>query len=261
MTTAAMTAPRFEMGRVVNLTFGAIGRNWLVFGLLALLLSAIPQGLVAWFRTELIASRAPGTITTTTSLFVGGVTSLVAMAGMVIMQAAMAHGVISDLNGRKASFAECLQTGLRFALPVLGILALMILGVGLGCILLIVPGVMLFLAWMVAVPAEVVERTGVFGAFSRSAALTRNHRWSLLGLYAIYFILSLILSMAVLALSGGFQAAAQMIAARAPLVLAVTAVIQVVQTVIASAGTAAIYYELRSIKEGIGPEALASVFD
>jgi len=33
------------------------------------------------------------------------------------------------------------------------------------------------------------------------------------------------------------------------------------RAVIASAGVASIYYELRSIKEGIGPEALASVFD
>jgi hypothetical protein len=31
--------------------------------------------------------------------------------------------------------------------------------------------------------------------------------------------------------------------------------------IISSAGTASIYFELRSIKEGIGPEALAAVFD
>ena len=124
-----------------------------------------------------------------------------------------------------------------------------------------VPGVMLALAWMVAVPAEVVERTGVFGAFSRSAALTRNHRWSLLGLYAVYFILSLILTLTLLALTGGFQAAAQVVSRGSPALLAVMAVLHVIQSVIGSAGIAAIYYELRSIKEGIGPEALAAVFD
>ena len=38
----------------------------------------------------------------------------------------------------------------------------------------------------------------------------------------------------------------------------ITAIIYVV---IAAAGIASIYYELRVIKEGIGPEALAAVFD
>ncbi len=265
MTATTMGAPRFEMGRVVNLMFGAIGRNWVVFGLLALLLSAFPQGLFQLVQTQITVSRlavdgSPPQFNFSGSLLVL-VGVAVSIAGNVIMQAALVHGVIVDLNGGKASFGDCLKTGLRFALPILGVGFLMALGIVAGALVFFVPGVMLALAWMVAVPAEVVERTGVFGAFSRSAALTRNHRWSLLGLCAIYVVVAWILSAAILAMSAGVQTAAQMIASRTPIVIAVTAIVRVVEAVVGAAGIAAIYYELRSIKEGIGPDALASVFD
>ena len=44
------------------------------------------------------------------------------------------------------------------------------------------PGVLLALAWSVAAPVLVMERTGVFGAFTRSAELTRNHRGAIFAL-------------------------------------------------------------------------------
>jgi hypothetical protein len=45
-----------------------------------------------------------------------------------------------------------------------------------------------------------------------------------------------------------------------PVILA-SALAQMINAILSAAGTASIYYELRQIKEGIGPEALASVFD
>jgi hypothetical protein len=41
----------------------------------------------------------------------------------------------------------------------------------------------------------------------------------------------------------------------------VLTVLQIIQSLIAAAGVASIYYELRSTKDGIGPESLAAVFD
>jgi hypothetical protein len=38
-------------------------------------------------------------------------------------------------------------------------------------------------------------------------------------------------------------------------------VITVASTLISYTGLAVIYYELRRLKEGVGPEALASIFD
>jgi len=51
------------------------------------------------------------------------------------------------------------------------------LGVMVGFLFLIVPGVILAICWLVSAPVLVVEKVGVFRAMERSLALTRNHRW------------------------------------------------------------------------------------
>ena len=43
--------------------------------------------------------------------------------------------------------------------------------------------------------------------------------------------------------------------------LVITAIAQAGSQLLSSAGVSSIYYELRSIREGVSPEALASVFD
>ena len=103
------------------------------------------------------------------------------------LQAAIVYGTIADLNGRRAAFGECLSSGLRnwFWLLLLAIGSWRSRRVRLhaadrprrAC---------MAVAWIVAAPAQVVERTGVFGAFSRSAELTRGHRWPIFGLLVIY---------------------------------------------------------------------------
>jgi hypothetical protein len=167
---------------------------------------------------------------------------------------------VSYLNGRAASLGACLTTGLRYCLPLIGLMLLMWLAVGFGFLLLIVPGAMMAVAWAVAIPALVVERTGVFGAFSRSADLTRGRRWAVFGLLLLYFILSEVVRQVLVNLYGAVFAAANQQAALLHQ-LPVNGVVQVSFSVIASAGMAAIYYELRAIREGVGPEALAAVFD
>ena len=68
------------------------------------------------------------------------------------------------------------------------------LGIFGGAILLLVPGLILAVMWSVVAPACVVERTGVFGAFSRSQELTRGYRWPIFGLYVAFFVLMIIIS-------------------------------------------------------------------
>ena len=72
----------------------------------------------------------------------------------------------------------------------------------------LVPGLMMAVAWIVAAPALVVERTGVFGAFSRSAQLTRGRRWVLFALGVIFFIAVFIVQQVLLSLVRAVRLAA-----------------------------------------------------
>jgi MFS family permease len=245
MTTMAATPPRFDMGRVIQRTFGTVGRNWVTFAILALPLSALPQALLQMQMAGARGLEAP-------ALGFGFGVALIALVGGFILQAGLTYGSVADLNGRKASLGECLSVGLRNILPLLGLSILMGLALAAGFILLIVPGVLMALAWSVAVPSLVVERTGVFGAFRRSGDLTRNHRGAIFLLALAFWCLSLVI---------GAVAAAVFAIAGPAVSVVVLGLVRGAETLIGAAGVASIYYELRSIKEGVGPEALAAVFD
>ncbi len=256
MTAAATVGSRFDMGRVASRTFGAIGRNFAVFGLLALLLAGIPQGIARYFAQETVHGGGLG------SGLITACSSLLGFIGLNMLQAALIHGTVADLNGRRANFGECLSTGLRFLLPVIGISILTGVAVAIGFILLIVPGVLLLLAWCVNIPVVVTEREDVFAAFGRSWDLTRGHRLQIFGLAVVYVLVVWIMDAAGIAVTGGLNLAnlASPVGFNG-IEWAVLTLLNVAQSLVGATGLAAIYYELRSIKEGVGPEALASVFD
>lgn len=255
MTAATEGFSNFDMGRVVGRVFGVIGRNLVVFVLLAVVLAGIPVGIARYFQQTSLLSGGFG------AGLITFCASLLSFLATNVLQAAIIHGTVDDLNDKKASFGDCLSTGVRFLLPVIGISLLTGFAVGLGCILLLVPGILMLLAWFVNVPVVVVERKGVFDAFGRSAELTKGHRGALFGLLAAYVIVAWIISAVGLALTGGLDLAALSAGGFRPAQWVVLTVLQVIEALIGAAGVASVYYELRSIKDGVGPGSLAAVFD
>jgi hypothetical protein len=51
------------------------------------------------------------------------------------------------------------------------------LGVGIGFILIVIPGLFLMTIWAVTAPVVVIERSSVLGAFRRSQELVRGNGW------------------------------------------------------------------------------------
>src|SRR5437762_5219229 len=113
----------------------------------------------------------------------------------------------------------------------------------------------------VAVTALVVEHTTIGGALARSRQLTRGHRWAIFGMFLAFTILNFIIGMVGgMVIGVGFRLpnATPAVSLGA---IAVNSIASMIGGVLGAAMIASIYYELRLIKEGIGPEALASVFD
>jgi len=267
MTVAENAAPHFEIERVVKRTFSVIGNNFLVFALLSLI-ATIPSAALTWAEPPPSAEFFD-----VNTIMLTAATVLVYVISMFILQAALVHGTIADLNGQRASFADCLSTGLKHFVPLLLIAIVYFFVVFVGLLFFIVAGVIIAVMLSVAVPVRVVEHTRVLASLDRSHDLTNGHRWAIFGLFVAYFIAQLVVetvvSMIVVSILGaGFMAAptpeAAVAAAAAanswPTILA-TALAQMITAVLSATGTASIYYELRQIKEGIGPEALAAVFD
>jgi hypothetical protein len=263
MVTATTTPPAFNMGRVLERTFQVLGRNLVPFFVLSFLTQVPLLALqLTVFRPDQLGVRAgqppnPAMLLSTgTSLIVTG---FVGIALSFVLQAALAHGTYADLSGKRASLGDLMRTATREVLPLVGLAILSFLGMVFGMLLLVVPGVILALSWSVIVPVRVVEHTPFFQSFGRSTALTRGHRWSILGLYLVYALGGAVLGFAIAPLTGaslfgGMQGLN-------PAYFIASAAVAVVLRVIQGTAVASIYYELRAIKEGVGPEQLAAVFD
>jgi hypothetical protein len=107
--------------------------------------------------------------------------------------------LVSDVqDGRRDHSAGEL---LRAATPVLGQLILVgiVAGIGIliGFLLIIVPGLILITIWSVAAPVVVLERPGVFAALGRSRELVRGNGWQVFGVIFVLFFLVIIVSSAI----------------------------------------------------------------
>ena len=247
----------FDLGRVISRTFTSIRDNWLVLLVASFLLVGLPSTLSAVGQTMIWSTES----TTSGFLFVT-LGSLLYFIGVFILQGTVVKAAVDGFNGKTTRLGDALGVGARMFFPLLGYGILAGLGIGLGFLLLIVPGVILSVLWSVAAPAIVIEKRGVFESFQRSRDLTRGYRWNVFGLLVIYILLTWILGAAIAALSvavgGSFAAGAS---PNLWVNLVTGPVVNVLSAVLASAGVASLYYELRSVKEGAGPESLASIFD
>jgi uncharacterized membrane protein len=238
-----------------------------VFLLLSALLS-IPVLLVSFYMTRqpavpAIAAGVRGTAALTNLRAFYSTTLLAFLVQVVctyLLQGAVVQGAISDLNGIPARLGDSLSAGFRVFVPILAIAFLSYLGMMLGFILLIVPGIMVAVAWAVVVPVKVVEQTGVTESFGRSRALTKGYRWKIFALALLYFVLAVLMGLVTRPLLGASLFRPDLSLLGTPLVL-VSWVERVILSAVTAVGIASIYYELRLVKEGAGAEQLAAAFD
>jgi hypothetical protein len=254
---------RFDMGRVISRTFGVIGRNLITMFVLSLIV-AIPMLVLNVWNYDDALGMVAGAQFDPNFILVSVTSWLIYVIAAFMLQAGVVHIAVRDLNSQPASIGDAISTGLRHVIPLILIAIVSTIGIAIGLVLLIVPGIILGMMWAVSVPARVVERTGIFESLGRSSDLTKGHRWAIFGLVVAYVLLSVALSLALLPIQA--QVMMAVVQGTGPsttfyLFFGVSTVITMIQSVIASAGIAAIYYELRVVKEGIGPEALAAVFD
>jgi hypothetical protein len=254
---------------VIGGAFQVIGRNIANVTVLGLVLSGVPIAIVSYFQFGMMRGALAGAQTGTFNFnpaMIGGAATgiLVAVIFNAILQGALIYLTVQDLNGQKPSLGDCFATGLRNFLPLIGVSILFSLAVAVGFLLLIVPGIMILCAWCVAVPSLVADRTGVFGAFSRSAELTSGNRWPIFGLLVIIWVISLVIGLITNAVTGvggfGAQGMAAIERLTSPLSMVMLLIRQTITAVIASTGVAVLYVELRKAREGLGPQWLAEVF-
>jgi uncharacterized membrane protein len=191
----------------------------------------------------------------------------------VLSQAVLFYAAFQAMRGRPINLAESVRIGLGRFFPIIGLLISVGFLTSLASILLVVPGIMLYLAWSVATPVCVVERLGPFRSMGRSRELTRGNRWKLFGMLLLVFLVASIIGslltvavILILNMTGGLPIGTTGLMA---FVFAKTTllgrIVNLVWGAIWGAFLAILivvtYRDLRVAKEGIDTDQIASVFE
>jgi hypothetical protein len=257
---------RFLVGSALSKSFEVMFSNIVPFGIIALVIT-LPKLALDYYSFEwsfalqenmldpgFIANSDEFEGTQWRSLALNALDLALLALAWALCTAAMSFGTYESLRGHRATLDECLQRGLPLAIPALLIGVLMVLGWLLGLMLLIIPGIFIAVIWYVVIPVAVVERPGIFAAFSRSVELTRGNRWRIFGIYLISGAIGWALGIPI--------AAAALIFYGDALILAgITWITTAASLVVSAVMTAVVYYYLRVVHEGGSIEDIAEVFD
>jgi hypothetical protein len=249
MSVTATGKAGLDIGKVLQDTIDVLIRNIVPFGGMTLLLVGLPSVLEG--VGQYMAPRNPA---------FGFLTIGAAVATLVtnpLLQCALTYGSMRDLSGSPASIADCLAVGRKRWGSMLGLLILAGLGVGVGLILLIVPGVWLATRWCVSGPVLVMERGRSIGdAMGRSVDLTQGRRLSIFLLFLIYAVIFVVYEAVVIAVAGGFTA----VASTPALALVVTPLMNMASILLLTSAVSVIYRRLKGEDTVASGEALGEVF-
>ena len=127
-----------------------------------------------------------------------------------LLQAALVKAVQDVRDG---TIDLDLRGTLQAALPYVGAVAiasiLAAIGIGIGLILIIVPGLILLTFWSLLVPEIVIGGAGAIEAFGRSWRTVRGYAWNVFGtlvvVWIVMILLEIVLSAVLLALPYGWR--------------------------------------------------------
>jgi hypothetical protein len=127
-----------------------------------------------------------------------GIALAVVFWALSILYQGMVVKLVQDVqDGRRDhSVGELLQSVEPVFWPLVGVSILFGIGVGIGFVLLVIPGLFLLVIWSVVAPVTVLERPGVFAAFGRSRELVRGNGWNVFGVIVVVFLTVVVISIA-----------------------------------------------------------------
>ena len=117
---------------------------------------------------------------------------IIELAAVFLLQAALVKAVQDVRDGRvDLSLSQTVQAALPYLLPVAAAGILAAIGITIGFVLIIVPGLILLTFWCLIVPHIVIGETGPIDAFSKSWRTVRGYAWNVFGTLVLVFLIYL----------------------------------------------------------------------
>jgi hypothetical protein len=118
---------------------------------------------------------------------------LVVLIADFVLQATLVKAVQDVRDGRvDLSIGETISAVTPSLSAVIGASILASIGIWIGFLLIIVPGLYLMTIWAVIVPVIVIERSGALASFTRSRELVRGRGWHVFGTLVLVYIIQIV---------------------------------------------------------------------
>ncbi len=144
------------------------------------------------FGTLIVAAAIVGLINLVATLLLGPFAGVISLIVSLFFVGAVVHLVRDLEDGRRDEELSSLFAGVGPVFwQLLAVAILAGIGIAIGLVLLIIPGLILITIWAVVVPAVVLEKPGVFAAFGRSRELVRGHGWPVFGTLVVTWLITI----------------------------------------------------------------------
>lgn len=166
------------LDRAVNLYFRNFG---LLFGIMAVSQVINKINYFIWYGTIQGAVYIPAVVYTP-------VYYLVNLLTMAVGTGAVTIAISSRYLGREITILQSYRIALRKLWTLLGARIVAGLLVGLGTMLLLIPGILLAVSFSLITPVVMLEDASAGKSRERSRELTAGFRWQIFALFLIYYI-------------------------------------------------------------------------
>jgi uncharacterized protein UPF0259 len=124
----------------------------------------------------------------------GLIGALLSLVGFTWLAGTLVQAVADVRDGRvDMTIGETFSAATPYILALIGAGILAGLGIAIGLILLIIPGLILLTWWCLIGPVIVLERSGVMDSFGRSRALVKGHGWAVFGVVILTWLLTTVI--------------------------------------------------------------------
>ncbi len=186
------------------------------------------------------------------------IVELFAIIGTTFTLATSVKAISDSYLGAAADYRTSISFGARRLLPLLAMLILYYLGLIVGFILLIIPGIWLYASWSVATPALLIERRNPFRALGRSLGLVRGRWWPTAGVLLIASVMVAVLSGVIEGLLTAVALTSHPSIVFASVIVALAAAVStIVLNPFSATVITVLYYDLRVRHEGLDVQLLA----
>lgn len=152
---------------------------------------------------------------------------------------------------RDSSVGQLLASAKPVILPLFLAGLLAAIGIGIGFVFLIVPGLFLLTIWSVIAPVIVIERKGVLEAFGRSRELVRGNGWQVFGVIVTVIFIFIVVSIVLGAFASGLDDSDGVR-------IAFNVISSTITAPITALVASVLYFRLRAIEHGAAPGAPAT---